>query len=290
MISWPSSLVLDLSRRRAVLVLGAGVSRNSTNAAGERPCLWKDFLTDAIDAVASSAAYKKAIRQLVKGGDYLTACEMIKQKMGTNPFHDFVRAKFLTPGFRHAAVHDTIIQLDARIVATPNIDTIYENRINAIQNNSVLVKTYYEGDVAEAVRSPSRIVLKIHGTVHNASKMIFTRTEYANARHEYRAFYNIVEALAITHTFLFIGCGLADPDIRLLLEDYAFRHEFTPPHFFVLSKDAVNTHSVRAIEESMNVKLLLYDPVDSHRVLAESLSDLVQRVEAKRAALTAADW
>ena len=82
MIAWPSDLVLDLARRRAILVLGAGVSRNSINVNGERPPLWNEFLERAIVRANQTKAWQKAVKVLMRQNDYLTACDVIKSAMG----------------------------------------------------------------------------------------------------------------------------------------------------------------------------------------------------------------
>ena len=39
-ISWPNSLINDIARRRCVIFLGSGISRNSVNATGLHPKTW----------------------------------------------------------------------------------------------------------------------------------------------------------------------------------------------------------------------------------------------------------
>ena len=43
-ISWPNSLINDIARRRCVIFLGAGISRNTVNAAGLPPKTWVEAL------------------------------------------------------------------------------------------------------------------------------------------------------------------------------------------------------------------------------------------------------
>ena len=47
-ISWPNSLVNDIARRRCVIFLGSGISRNSVNEAGIRPKTWAATLEAAM--------------------------------------------------------------------------------------------------------------------------------------------------------------------------------------------------------------------------------------------------
>ena len=47
MIEWNAELIDAIARRRSVIVIGSGVSRNATNAAGVRPETWEGFLSIA---------------------------------------------------------------------------------------------------------------------------------------------------------------------------------------------------------------------------------------------------
>ena len=136
------------------------------------------------------------------------------------------------------------------------------------------------------------MVIKIHGTIDTAAQTIFTRHEYAAARQKYSSFYAVLEALILTHTFLFLGCGLSDPDVQLLLEDYSNRFRHTAPHFFVLPKNYYSHGSVlKSVVASLNIRPLTYDPAGDHQALRPAIDDLRQLVDLERQALqTSADW
>lgn len=81
MIAWGDELVSAIARRRSVIMIGSGVSRNSTNADGKRPATWVDFLKSAAAKIDSPV-----IAELIDQRDYLTACELIKKKVGDDVF------------------------------------------------------------------------------------------------------------------------------------------------------------------------------------------------------------
>jgi hypothetical protein len=95
-------------------------------------------------------------------------------------------------------------------------------------------------------------------------------------------FYAVLEALALTHTFLFLGCGINDPDVRLLLEDMVFRYPNARPHIFVLPSNALHADLVAIIQSTMNVRVLTYNPSGAHSQLLAGLDDLLVRVETER--------
>jgi len=278
MITWPEEVVSDIARRNCVLFLGSGVSRNSENGAGKRPKTWHTFLSDLLPKISPN----KHIKTLLKEKDLLTACEIIKRELGTPEFTRILREEFLTPGYKAAKIHEAIFKLDSRIVVTPNFDKIYETYANSEANGSITIKHHYDPDVTNVMRGSGRVVLKIHGTIDSPERMIFTRKEYAKARSDHRNFYEIIEALSLTNTFVFIGCGVNDPSIKLLLEDTFFRHPGSRPHIMLQPKGELHKSVIKVVEDTMNLKILPYSIANSHIELMDSLDDLVHRVEQNR--------
>lgn len=278
MIKWPKEVISDISRRRCVIFLGSGISLNSVNADGRRPKSWLAFLESTLKDVQPKAHIKK----LLKESDYLTACEVIKRGLGKEEFTRFVREEFQNPAYHEAEIHRKIFLLDSRIVATPNFDKIYETYANGQAHGSIVVKHHYDSDVISSIRGPGRLILKVHGTIDSPNNLIFTRAEYAEARTKYAAFYEVLEALALTHTFIFLGCGVSDPDIKLLLEDTLFKHNSSRSHVMLIPRKSLHDSVIEVIQDTMNLNLIQYSPKNNHKELLDSISDLVQLVEDER--------
>lgn len=194
MISWPKDLVSDIARRKCVLVLGAGVSKNSVNIMGQRPKDWKEFLFAASEVLA----HKSEIRRQIKSGDYLTACELIKKQLGRDDFNSLIKTEFLTPKFKPADIHEHIYNLDSRLVITPNFDKIYDTYSNTVSDGSIIIKKHTDSDIADCIRRHEHLIIKIHGSVEAPDDLIFTRKDYSTARVKYRDFYSLISALSIT--------------------------------------------------------------------------------------------
>lgn len=284
MINWPHSLIEDISRRRCVIFIGAGVSKNSENEEGRVPKNWFEFLSGAITRL-NNASDKKVSTRLLRERDFLTACEVIKDSLGDEDFVNYVESEYLTPAYRAAEIHELIFKLDSRIVLTPNFDKIYETYAGNVSEGTVKVKQYYADDVASVIRGrkTDRTIIKIHGTIDEPNKLIFSRKDYVFARSHHRNFYSLLDALIMTHTFLFIGCGLDDPDIKLLLEDYAHKFRFSRSHFFVTRRKTINSQVIKIVEKTMKLKMLEYSGAGvDHSKLIESLRALVDHIEASR--------
>lgn len=251
--AWPDELVHAAACRRAVLFFGAGISMNAVGKDGKtRTPNWADFLKLACKENGSkNKSINKEIVGLIDKKDYLTAAEVIKNTIGKNKFIDVLKQHFHSPDFGSAEIHDYLFQLDLRISITPNVDGIYEAAVGKRGAGAVTVKNYFDEDVADSLRRHERVLIKSHGSVSQPTKIIFTRSGYAEARNKHSEFYELIDALLRTHTFLFVGCGLDDPDIRGLLENYQYRHPSGQSHYFVTAKGNMSDAVKQVIQESI---------------------------------------
>lgn len=277
MIKWPDSVVQTIARRRAVVLLGSGVSANAQAPDGSRPPTWGDFLKAAY---AELNAKPKFISSALKRYQYLEACEYIKGECG-NAWPDLIRKHFVHPQFKAAAIHKAIFELDVRIVVSLNFDKIYEGYAIPASENSIIIKHYYDDDIRQVAAGTERYVLKPHGTTDTISKMIFAADEYAKARTKHASFYELFTALLHTHVFLCVGCGLSDPDMKLLFEDYKYKHDSESPHFITLP-NPVTAPEAKLIEKTRGMKVLAYSTRDHHHELSESLVELGKKAQSVR--------
>lgn len=286
MINWPREIIEDLARRRCVLFLGSGVSANSKNAAGVHPKTWRKFLEEGINRIEMKSR-KEIIKQHIRNRNYLMACELLRKFLGNNDFNRLLNDEFLTPQFLSADIHKDIFQLDTRIVVTPNFDKIYDGYASNESHNTVAIKNYYDPDVARSLRENQRVILKMHGTIDTPDRLIFTQMDYAKARNLQSNFYLLLNALLLTQSFLFIGAGLDDPDIKLLLENYSYQFQYSNSHYFVIPKEIYNSNELAAYEEIYKLKFLKYSNADEHKELKDSVRELVKSVNDMRATLAA---
>lgn len=284
MINWPKQLIDAIARRRCVLFLGAGVSANSINDDGKHPATWREFLSDILEKRSEKLSQqKKIIEEKLNIQDYLTACEIIVAILGENDFGELAADEFRRPGYKPADIHQIIYSLDSRLVLTPNIDKIYEQYALNESHSTVVVKSYYEEDIAKYLRTGDYLIIRVHGYVDDTSKLIFTHKQYSEARCRYSSFYRMLDALMLTHTFIFIGCGINDPDIQLILENTNFWYPGCLPHYFITSKNTYPDEIRKSLLHNRNLELLTYENADGkHQQLLNELRQLGSLVDEKR--------
>lgn len=287
-MDWPKELVEDLAKRKCVLFLGSGVSMGCIGEDGTtHPLSWADFIKEGIDLIRpEKQAYKDEAEKCLTRLDFLMANEIVKNGLGKDAFISLLKDKFVTPKFSPSKLHEYVFELDARIVITPNFDKIYDTLSSTQSHGTTVIKTHTSDDIIDCIRRDEPLVIKMHGSIDSPSSLIFTKKDYAEAWNRNSKIYHTLEALILTHTFLFLGCGLSDPDITMLLERFNFNYGTARSHLFVIPKEEYSDITLNIISETRNIKFLKYSSVDEHAELEIALSELVKLVEATREKLS----
>jgi hypothetical protein len=281
MITWPQSLVREIAARRCIIFLGAGASSSSADATGQHPKAWGEFLDEAASLV-SDAKKKKAIKKLVKEKRYLLALQGIRDEANAADYRDLLNKNFNDPKFLPSELHKYIAELDARIVITTNFDKIYERYCTeGAPASAFKVIDYHSSDLVDEIRSDTRLIIKAHGSIDEISRMIFTRAEYHRAKADHARFYEILKAIFLTNTAIFIGCGMEDPDVLLLLEDVRITGSAERPHYALIKRNSHDALAIADWRKTYNISTLEYGP--SHEDLVTDLRALLNLVEVERA-------
>ena len=92
-----------------------------------------------------------------------------------------------------------------------------------------------------------------------------------------------MDSLILTHTFIFLGCGIDDPDIELTLENANFLYEGCPPHYFVTAKDSISESMRKILLANRNLEVITYENTSGHhKELLDNLKELAHIVDERR--------
>ncbi|WP_448218393.1 SIR2 family protein [Endozoicomonas sp. 2B-B] len=279
MIHWPKNLIREIAHRRVALFLGAGVSSSSTDNQDNNPKSWSAFLSEASSLIKGDRA-KREVSELIKNRNYLLALQAISDESDPSDYHALLNENFNNPGYTPSKLHEIIMKLDSNIVITTNFDKIYENYCESTSQEGYKVVTYDTGNLGDHLRSDQRVIIKAHGTINDFQKMIFTKSQYHKAKADYPHFYEILKAILLTKTCIFIGCGMDDPDILLMLEDVKITSSSTFPHYALIKANSHSKFAIRDWQETYNIRALEYGP--EHTNLIDDLDELFTEVEAVR--------
>lgn len=261
MIDWPATLPREIVKERCILFLGSGVSASAKGPEGQSPPTWKTFLEGACALVPPDRG-RDAIAALIGERKYLLALQAIKDNANRATYQDYLNRTF-NLACQPSRLHEIIYELDAKIVLTTNFDKIYDSYCLSYRPAGRAlhkVVSYTSAGLADEVRDDTRLIVRAHGSIDDVRDMIFTRSEYHEAKRKHVAFYEIMKALFLTNTIVFLGCSLDDPDILLLLEDVKIIGRHEKPHYAVVRQGETSSFVANDLLETCNVQLLEYGP------------------------------
>lgn len=277
----PEDLVASIVERRAIVLVGAGLSR---------PCglpSWTTMLTQMIDWASShsiSVSDRSALLKCIKSGDLLIAAEDLRDQLGKESFRRFMAETFRKPTLRPSSVHHTLANVPFSATLTTNYDTLLEAAYT--QKLGALPHTFTHQDVAElsaTLRTREPYILKMHGTVDRIDTIVFGSSDYRDVIHRNAAYkQHLITALS-NKTLLFLGFSLTDPDLLLFLDQLRSTfNDYTGNHYALMSSKHVLPFKERAFKRDYGIQVLTYTPsADDHPEVEEFLKALAERVQSQ---------
>ncbi len=280
-MNWPKALITELASRRCIIFLGSGASASCIAQDGNKmPPTWSGFLQSLIGMMNNSQDLPVVTDYVVKE-KYLEAAEIIKSNISPANFSTFIREELVTPRYKQSKIHEVVLDIDPKIVITTNYDDIYDSFCrNGAAQEGYNISKYYDSHIISDLRSPVRLIIKAHGCISDPAQIVLTKSEYFSVRQKFSNFYKVLDSLFLTHTILFIGYSLTDPDIQLVLENVNIAASSSHPHYFVTSNN-LNEAIKAANKKAYNIEFIEYT-FGNYSELNEGLLELSEMVKENR--------
>ena len=230
-IALPELLVRQLREGRMVLFVGAGLSAQAGLPS------WRALLKDVIDATMAEAIQDDAARaeldHMLADGKLLQIADHCKDKLGPGGYTQLLA----DAGREVPEVHRLAMKLPFAAWVTTNYDKLLERAY--AQERGGLPKTLTSRDTEALGRllfDGAPFILKAHGDLDKADSLVFTSRDYRDLIHGNAAFSAAFSAILVTHSVLFVGYSLADPDFNLLMDRQLLTFRgFVPERYALMS-------------------------------------------------------
>ncbi|HDS6497323.1 TPA: SIR2 family protein [Enterobacter asburiae] len=286
-MSWPESLAREIAENRCIFHLGSGLSCQSTDDDGNRPLSWPGLLNELKDRTLQDPSMVSLVDDFLAEKKLLDAAEIIRTKGRSDEFNRIIKNEFFDKNFNISESHRIIVEISPKIIATTNYDSIIENALmEKAGRNSFVSFEHTTNGLIDAVKSPSTILIKFHGCAQHPRDIILSRSDYFKLRDRFSVSFDILTALYKINSVVFIGCGIEDPDINLLLENIRLQAGESSPSYALVGSLSYAAKIKETIKTQYNIELILYpqNHVNDHsnfeRVLAE-LNEKVLEVKSK---------
>ena len=221
----PNSLQEDLAEliaeRRVLVVVGAGVSVGATKNANAAS--WTGLLKlgavrcRQLNPSLDEAWEKRLIGEITSGDldDLLSAAEKISRKLGAPAGGEFGRWLRETVG--ELSIHDPTVLEALRDLQAPLATTNYDALLEHVTGLKP-VTWREQAKVFRFIRREEPAILHLHGFWDAPDSVVLGIRSYEAVRQDAHA-QAIREALAMTQSLLFVGCGdgLSDPNFKPFL-------------------------------------------------------------------------
>lgn len=283
--SFTPDLLDDFARNRVAIFIGAGVSAGVNTRTGKPISTWAEFLGSTAKA-SGDKGIKAEVKDLVSKGDYLFACEILKDHF-QDRWETILKAEFERIG-EPSRLQQAILGLQQRILVTTNFDLFLEShweKANPHATHYLQVKNGLTPECFSIFRDDRPCLVKLHGSINNADSMIFSLSDYASKAHANWQYSTFIETLLCTHTVLFIGFSMKDAAITNLLEIYTQKFPKNRPHYAFMP-DFESDRKARIMKNYRKLFIIPYASKDAHKQLTTLVENLKTQVnERKRLAL-----
>lgn len=280
-IEFTPDLLDDFIQGRAAIFLGAGVSAGINTRAGKSIRTWARFLEDTAKQLSDTATAAE-VTELVAQGEYLFACEILKESFGDR-WESILKDEFEKIG-NPSPLQESIISLGARITITTNFDLFIERhweRLNPKATHHLQVKNGISPECFSVFRDDKPHLIKLHGSINQTDSMIFSLSDYAAKAHSNWQYSSFMETLLCTHTVIFIGFSMRDAAITNLLEIYAQRYPKNRPHYAFMP-DFDSSRKIEIMKKYRKLFIVSYNSKNNHAQLTQHIKTLGRQIETRK--------
>jgi hypothetical protein len=235
----PDYLITQIREGKAVLVLGAGASRDARDSKN-RKCPTTPELTEKLANRFLNGKYKNA--PLNQVAEYAIS----ESDLATT--QEYVRTQFLD--LLPTVGHQRIPNFVWHGIATTNYDVIleraYEETDKAMQSLRPLIES--SDRVEDNLRDPRNVLyLKLHGCITRINNpdcpLILTTEQYIEHRRGRARLFNTFTEWGYEHPIIFIGQSLQDSDLRTIINELTNEVGDRRPRYYLVAPDADEVRS-----------------------------------------------
>lgn len=191
------------SLRGAAILVGAGFSKNADCLGSDTPAppLWAELMDELKVQLYPPSGHGAPASPLRLAEEYRTY-------FGQSALDDFIRTRFPDKAWQPGALHKQLLNLPWSDVLTTNWDTLLERAAQqADEYTYELVR--FETDLPHA-RSPR--IVKLHGTLGDATPLIFAEEDYRTYPSKHAAYVNLARQIFIENELCLMGFSGEDPN------------------------------------------------------------------------------
>jgi hypothetical protein len=227
-----------------------------------------EFLRQLIGQV-ESAAHRDELTRALAQEKYLEVAGDLVRLLQRARVSTAIERAYKRPKVPRPSVYDHLVELPITHFATTNYDPWLKDAVAARLRQAPRVYTPEDpGAFADLSAGSPPLVLLLHGEADRSATCVLSETDYSRLAH-FPAYRKALAALVSMRSLLFIGQSFADPDLRLVLDEWqeifgtggATRHWFLGVDLTSLAETRLLERGVMPVEYGKAGPPSLLEPV-----------------------------
>lgn len=209
-----------MQNEKCELFVGSGISRGSGVAS------WSEILRPLAEEININLQDTMDLP--------LIAQYIINENSGNANILKLQLDKAFGKEFELNAYHRAILDMRVNRIWTTNYDGLLEKCFSS-QEKRIISS---DGDLTTPRQNNKLEIIKIHGSItSNVNEIVLAQEDYDRFRYTRKAMVHKLRESLMNSSFLFIGYGYRDPDIRnVMIEAMYLMKENTLDHYIILDK------------------------------------------------------
>ncbi len=169
-----------------------------------------------------------------------------------NKYYDFIKNKLLSNSAKYNTIHKEMLSLNPNSFITTNFDELIEDAATHFCQSFKVVAC--DDDVPKI--NGDRFIIKAHGDFRHKN-IVLKEEDYLNYSENFKLIETMIKSIFSTNTVVFIGYGLNDYNIKLVLNwaKCLLKDNFKKP-IFVCTRDSSLSKEELKYQESKGISII----------------------------------
>lgn len=189
-------LSLALSRKKLVIFVGAGVSKNSGLPT------WGQMVQSFAEKMGYPMEGRLATEEYIRIPQYYYCMD---ESVGHSSYYSLIKS-MIPENIRPNLLDYLIVSLHPKHIVTTNFDTL----LDQVAKGYRIIRE--DRDLLTGISE--HYLLKLHGDICQPEKMVFKEDDYLQYSETHRLMETFLKSLLIGHVFLFVGYSLNDYNLK----------------------------------------------------------------------------
>ena len=236
----PRGLKKAIEKDELVLFIGAGLSWNLKNTAGNTLGGWEDMVSSMLFYLNKEDYITDEEQKSYEKLDPIDALKKLEEKdepIGKEEVGDFIKCYFELEKGNDLSLQKDLFSLSTKIITT-NYDIALEEAAPELKSKKAYKTKGFE---LEKIRNNPTFLFKLHGCIEDLKSLILFPSDYDDLYNsksqDAEQVLKALDNLIYNKTFLFIGTGMGDPQITSFFEKIkSVKGKHSQKHYIITPK------------------------------------------------------